>query len=222
MTPSRWLLFLIATLLFAACLQGERNTNPVRSCSCWGLRCLDGQVARLRPNDENPCLGCHIDEVGWCAEGCGQSKAPIEGCTIGALCRTWDRVAEGSACTTDRDCEPGELREGEVLRLVCESGRCQLEPQKWAGATVPARQCEGDPEFGPHPACGDTPCQPIDQFHARRVCGLARCIDDRDCPSMWHCRCVEEGTGDGGVKAHRWCVPNVEAGYPEELISKAI
>src|SRR5690606_8653394 len=40
MTPSRWLLFLIATLLFAACLQGERNTNPVRSCSCWGLRCL--------------------------------------------------------------------------------------------------------------------------------------------------------------------------------------
>ncbi len=219
MTPSRWLLLVLATVVFAACLQGERLETPVRDCSCYGLRCVDGEVARLSPrNDDEPCL-CHVDAIGMCAQGCGESRAAFAGCLIGAVCKSWDRVAEGTLCTTDRDCEPGELRERVPVPLTCQNGSCTANADKWGSQTIPAKQCQGDPEYGPHPACDGTPCMPIDDLHSKRVCSVARCLDDRDCPSLWKCRCAEEMDESGGLIAHRWCVPDLEGGYPDNLIA---
>ncbi|MFN7132117.1 MAG: hypothetical protein ACK4N5_08545, partial [Myxococcales bacterium] len=187
----------LAVLLLTGCLKGETLDVPKRECQCYGLRCLDGKVARLRPDDEElACIGCRVDELGACALGCGPSKAPISGCTVAALCRTWERASEGAACATDFDCEPGPLVDGttDVVRLRCSAGACVRADDKWGSATLPAQTCKGPPEFGPHPACDGAPCMPIDELHSRSMCASARCIDDRDCPALWRCRCAEEPT----------------------------
>jgi len=212
------LLILPLVLTMLACLEGERVNAPTRNCTCSGMRCKDSVVNRLtNATDEysDPCLGCHYVYVGRCAEGCSEAE-PVDGCFIAQHCRTWTRVEPGSACQTDRDCEPG-LSDGVAANtLVCgQDQRCVASSTKWPAETPKARVCTGDPQFGPHPQCGAAPCLTTEAYGKTRYCSVAKCLDDGDCPTNWRCRCQEETTTTG-ARAHRWCVPGPD--FPEEAV----
>ncbi len=203
----------IALASTSGCLRPETGTPVQQQCDCSGMRCLNNIIGKLTPSadeEADPCLGCHVAEMGRCAESCGTDDWSIPGCPLAYACQAWKRVAAGSACTTTADCEPGELAGSAPNALVCEASKCVYKgAAKWLPAPQ-VKECSGSPTFGAHPQCGANACLGEDDFSAVRHCTAARCLTNDDCPSQWHCRCQEEITS-GGLKAYRWCVPNQAA-----------
>jgi hypothetical protein len=197
------------TLAASGCLKPETAPPSMGDCYCSGVRCVQGIVGRLSESadeESDPCRGCHVTELGRCADGCGADEWTVPGCSVGYACKSWDRVAAGADCQSDRDCEPGPVGN----TLGCENLKCvEKGAAKWEPAPA-VTVCAGDPWFGPHPSCGQATCLGEDDFSQVRHCSAARCIADADCPTGWHCRCQEQPL-TVGVRATRWCVPNPPA-----------
>lgn len=213
----RTIVRLFALLVLAptlACVRGEQIEVFPSKCDCYGVRCLNGVVGRREftadYEESDPCLACHIRELGRCADGCGEATFDLPGCPVAYACATWSRVTVGDPCQTDLDCEPGQVGGEVVSTLGCREGRCaDLGEAKWATPPTPV-PCSGAPAFGVHPQCAGAACLAHDDYAEQRWCAAARCLDDRDCPSGWHCRCREETTPEG-LKSWRWCLPDLPA-----------
>lgn len=209
---------LVALLALAptlSCVRGEQVEVVPTRCDCYGVRCLNGAVGRREFSadyeESDPCLACHIRELGRCAEGCGEATYDLPGCAVAYGCKSWSRVTVGDPCATDRDCEPGVLN-GEVVKtLGCREGRCtDLGDAKWATPPTPV-VCSGAPAFDVHAECGGAACLAHDDYAEKRYCAAAKCLDDRDCPTGWRCHCREETTPERLLKAWRWCLPELPA-----------
>lgn len=204
---------LALALGLSSCLPTGKVDPTPDKCSCSGILCLNGEVSRRTPapdngEGDNPCLTCNYDRLGTCATECTTETLNVPGCPVAYACETWSRAAAGKNCAIDRDCEPGVLEGKPYNKLACRQNVCtDVGDEKFKDVAVKSCQTK---TFGASAWCDGRACMGEDEYAKTYVCSAARCIENSDCPTGWHCQCAEEYTNDG-LNGWRWCMPDVAA-----------